>query len=190
MTKERPPTYSVPLPDSEARLRELVLYISQRCESDKYYGKTKLNKVLVFADFTSFARRGVPVTGVEYMRQPQGPVPRRMLPILKEMEASGEILVRPVQLGTRVQQRVIALRKPNLSLFTSDEIAAVEQSIQHCWKHTAKSVSDLTHGIAWRIAGSAGELIPYEAVFLSDDPVNQVDIERTRELNARYGWEA
>jgi hypothetical protein len=65
MTTDQPPTYSVPMPNAEDRLRELVLYISERCERDVYFGKTKLNKVLVFADFSSFARTGRPITGLE-----------------------------------------------------------------------------------------------------------------------------
>ena len=41
--------------------------------------------------------------------------------------------------------------------------------------------------MAWKIAKD-GELIPYEAVFISDDPVTFEDIDLVRQLAAKYGW--
>jgi hypothetical protein len=189
MTKPKP-TFEVKIPKAEQRLRELVLYISDRCDSDPNFGKTKLNKVLVFADFTSFARTGKPITGVQYMREKNGPMPRPILGLLDRMVSKGEIVIRPVQVGPYVQRRVIPLRKADLSLFTSEEIAEIEASIRHCWDHTATSISDLTHGVAWKIAEVNGAGIPYEAAFLSDEPIRPIDIERTRALNTLHNWEA
>ena len=54
---------------------------------------------------------------------------------------------------------------------------------------TAAKTSQRSHGKAWRAAVSEGELIPYEAVFVSDAPIDQSDIARTHELAARHGWE-
>ena len=56
------------------------------------------------------------------------------------------------------------------------------------WRETATSVSKKTHGIAWRIAGKDGELIPYEAAFLSDEPITEFDIARAHALNQIHGW--
>jgi ABC-type Na+ transport system ATPase subunit NatA len=52
---------------------------------------------------------------------------------------------------------------------------------------TAKAVSEYSHGMAWKLA-ELNELIPYEAVFISDDPVTNEDVAHARELAARYGW--
>jgi hypothetical protein len=77
---QREPTFSFPpdIVDGEARLRELILYIAARCERDPRFGATKLNKILLFADFLAYFRRRRPITGVEYMRLPNGPAPRRL----------------------------------------------------------------------------------------------------------------
>ena len=173
--------------NGDAKLRELILYISARCESDPRFGATKLNKILLFADFTSYFRRRRPVTGVEYMRLPNGPAPRRLKPITAEMESVGELVMRTVQDGKFEQKRVVPLRPPNLSLFSAEDIAIVDEMIHRCWGRTAKAVSELSHGIAWKVAGDR-EAIPYEAVFLSDEPLTEYDITRTHELAKQFGW--
>lgn len=186
---ERTPTYSFPaIVDGEARLRELILYISGRCESDPSFGAVKLNKILMYSDFMAFFRRHRPITGVEYMRLPQGPAPRRLKPIAAEMEQNHEMALRTVRVGKYEQKRVVPLRQPNLGLFTAEDIAIVDEMIQALWGRTAKAVSELSHGIAWKVAGDR-ELIPYEAVFLSDEELTEYDIARTHELAQRFGWQ-
>jgi hypothetical protein len=186
-THSRPPTFSFPEIDGEARLRELILYIAGRCERDPRFGATKLNKILMFSDFMAYFRRRRPITGVEYMRLPQGPAPRRLKPIAADMEWNHEIKTRTIQDGKYEQKRVVPLREPNLSLFAAEDIAIVDEMIQRFWGRTATAVSELSHGIAWKVAGDR-ELIPYEAVFLSDEDLTEYDIQRTHELARRFGW--
>ena len=182
-------TFSFADMNSDNRLRELILYIAEKCESDRRFGATKLNKILAFADFYSFFRHGRPVTGAEYMRLPNGPAPRRMKWLLTQMENDGEIVIQQIEDGKFVQQRVIPRRSANRDLFTGREIEIVDEMIRAFWGATAKRLSAFSHGIAWRVADDKG-LIPYEAVFLSDDPIDEYDIVRTRELNRRFKWES
>jgi hypothetical protein len=165
----------------------LILYIAERCEPDPRFGATKLNKILAKADFTAYFRRRRPITGVEYMRLPQGPVPRRMKPITAEMEMKHELVVRTIQDGKFEQKRVVPLRAPDLSIFDPDDIAIIDEVIRGFWGKTASAVSEFSHGIAWKVAGDR-ELIPYEAVFLSDEGLTDYDITRTHELARRFGW--
>lgn len=182
------PTFSFPdIVDGEDRLRELILYIAGRCERDTRFGATKLNKILAFSDFTAYFRRRRPITGVEYMRLPQGPVPRRLKPITADMERKYEMVIRIVQDGKFEQKRVVPLRDPDLTLFLADDIAIVDEMIRAFWGRTAKTVSEFSHGMAWKIAGDR-ELIPYEAVFLSDEELTDYDVARTHELARRLGW--
>jgi hypothetical protein len=184
---EQEPTFSFPDLDGEQKLKELILYVADKCEDDPRFGATKLNKILAFSDFVSYYRTGTPITGVEYMRLPQGPVPRRMLPILNEMEDAGEVAIRLVEDGKYTQKRVIPLREPNLDIFQATEIAVVDEVIRAFWKATASAVSEFSHGIAWKIAGDRG-LIPYESALLSDDPITEYDRARSVELSREFGW--
>lgn len=184
----RQPTFAVLDEQSEARLRELILYIAAQCQDDPKFGATKLNKILWWADFLSYAEHGKPITGIEYQRLGNGPAPRRLVPIRNEMEAAGDIAVAEVPgRGGYVQKKIVPLRAPDLDVFSPTDIAVVNDVIQALWRKTAKGVSNLSHGKAWEVAGD-GELIPYEAVFLSDDPINRYDVARTRELARRFGW--
>src|SRR6266480_4421152 len=100
-------------PESEVKYRELVLYICQKCATDKKFGATKLNKILYFADFLAYAELGEPITGFEYQREKNGPVPRRLVPIREQMINARELALQPVKLANgRVQLRARNLRSP------------------------------------------------------------------------------
>ena len=172
---------------SDERLKELTLFISDRCCDDPTFGATKLNKILFFSDFSFFEATGKPVTGAEYMKLPHGPVPKRMVPIRKQLESAKHLAIKEVPKGQMTQKRPIALRKANLSLFTADQIACVDWVISQLRDCNATVVSAVSHQRAWRIAEEDAS-IPYEAAFLSDDGLTDYDINRTRELSTKYGW--
>ncbi len=182
------PTYKFADGLGEIRLRELILYVAGECQEDPKFGATKLNKILWWADFLSYAQYGKPITGIEYQRLGQGPAPRRLVPVRNEMEAKGDIAMAAVaSRGGYTQKKIVPLRAPDLNVFSPTDIAVVDDVIRALWKKTAKGVSNLSHGKAWEIAAD-GASIPYEAVFLSDDPINRYDIARTKELARQFGW--
>jgi hypothetical protein len=47
--------------ESRERLRQLILFIAERCRADPGFGMTKLVEILFRADFESFARYGKPI---------------------------------------------------------------------------------------------------------------------------------
>lgn len=184
----RQPTFAVPDQQSEIRLRELILYIATECQADPNFGATKLNKILWWSDFLSYAEYGEPITGLEYQRLRNGPAPRRLLPVRAAMISDGHIIISEVPIrGGYIRQQIVPLRAPNLDVFDPTDIAIVDHVIKALRRRTAKGVSNLSHGKAWEVA-SDGDPIPYEAIFLSDDPINRSDVARTKELARRFGW--
>jgi len=169
--------------ENEARYRELVLYICQKCASDPKFGATKLNKILYFSDFLAYATLGEPITGFEYQRLPNGPAPRRMVPMRADMERRRDLGFQEVPLrGGRTQQRAVNLRVPDLSVFTAAQISVVDRVIEELWNLDAEEVSELSHRMmGWKLA-DMNETIPYETVFISADPLTETDVERAREL--------
>lgn len=170
------------------RFRELIVYISEKCANDMYYGAVKLNKILYYSDFRAFERFGVPLTGVRYFRLPKGPAPAALLPIQGELIREGAIRIDIVKIGGYDQKRTIALRKPVLQHFTDDELQLVDEVIGELWPQNATEVSDASHDIRWRTLKHK-DFIPYEAAFLSDEPITESEIKRTAELAAEFGWE-
>lgn len=183
-------TYEVKKETSgEKILGELLIYIASKCQDDKNFGATKLNKILWWSDFEAFAKYGKPITGVSYHRLRNGPVPKRLLPVRERLEKDGSIVIRKdEEYPGRARHVVIPLREPDMSHFKAEEIALVDRVIALTQGKTASEISDMSHGKAWEIAGHDKELIPYEAAFLSNEPVNPYDIARTRELAREHGW--
>jgi hypothetical protein len=171
------------LPGSDERFRELLLYVCEKCATDPKFGSTKLNKILYFSDFLAFARFGEPITGFEYQREKNGPVPKRMLPVRAEMVKAGDLAVQPIRLMSgRIQHRSVNLREPRLNVFTPSHIALVDSIIETFWGFNADEVSDFSHQmVGWKIADE-GESIPYESVFISAEPLTEADIQRAKEL--------
>ena len=174
-------TLTVSLRGGQARLRQMILYVAKRCEDAKFFGAIKLNKIIWKADFDLFAERGVPVTGREYRRQKLGPTLREMRPLQTEMLKDGAIKIDRRNIGEYVEQRTIALDKPDMSLFTPEDIAYVERSIQHYWDMTGTETSDESHGVAWKTRAN-GEPMPYEFALLSDRVPKPAQMARLKQL--------
>lgn len=171
--------------ESINKLRELIIYIADKCEYDQSFGAVKLNKILFFADFISFAKYGVPVTGVQYRKYRQGPVPTVLKRLRDEMEADGAIALKKKEHYGHSQHRVVSLIDPNFGRLNARDIALVDEIIAMLWGRSATEVSKMSHDRAWRNA-SEGKPIPYEAAFVSDEPLTERDIAVADEMIAEY----
>ena len=148
------------------KFRELILYLAERSEAHPRFGETKLNKLLFYSDFIAYRELGRPITGARYQRLRWGPAAVPLMPVQAEMEAEGQLVVRTGLLGTRAQQRPIALRSPDLSKFNGAEIALVDDLIEELWDLYAVEVSDRSHELpAWQVAADR-EIIPYETAYV------------------------
>jgi hypothetical protein len=169
----RLPTLRVNLPTGQNRLRQLIIYVAQRCHDAERFGAIKLNKILWRADFRSFAIRGVPVTGREYKRLELGPAPKEMPTLHREMQARGLIRLDKVIINDEWEEhRTIALVDPILDIFSKEDLAQVEESIAYYWSKTGVESSDDSHGAAWKSRNN-GDLMPYELAHLSDRAVGK-----------------
>jgi len=176
---------------NEKKFKELILYLAAKHEDERFWGATKLNKCLFYADFLAYQKHGEAITGAEYIALERGPAPRRLLPIQKEMLASGEIAIqeRPMQ------RRIVALREPDLSEFTAQEIALVDEVIERTRMADANTLSELTHGfLGWKAARAESEatgrqvVIPYRTVFVSNKKPDEFEEAHGRELARKHGW--
>ena len=186
--KHKKLTFMVPLERGLQRFRELVVYISKKCDSDYNYGAVKLNKILYHSDFKAFERFGVPLTGVLYFKLKAGPAPKVMLPVRRALINEGAIRVEKVHVGPYEQHRIIALRDPVMQYFAADEVALVDEVISELWPQNATEVSDASHDVRWRTL-NIEDSMPYEFAFLSDEAPTEADVHRFEELNRQYNWE-
>jgi hypothetical protein len=166
------------------KFKRLVQYIAWKAGHRDWFGAIKLNKVLWFADARLFILRGTPITGATYIREKFGPVPRQIMPMRAELEREG--IIKVYKEGPLI--RVTAEEKPNLSIFSKEELQAVDYWIEHIDKdHTAGSISEETHDYAWDIA-KEGEEVPLYAVLANRirDPDDE-ELGRLRDKAKTHG---
>jgi hypothetical protein len=169
-------------PRDDTKLRELILYLAKKCEGDLAFAKTKLCKLLFYSDFGAFVELGSSITGQPYVKLPNGPVPPRATRLLTKMEKAGELAMAKRSFHGHPQEKPMALREPDLSLFTGAEIALVDVVIDQLRDHNARGVSDLSHDfIGWQ-AAAMGEEIPYETALVDVSPATEDEIAYARQL--------
>jgi hypothetical protein len=146
-------------PDLE-KLKRLIHYVAWKAGARDWFGATKLYKVLWFADARQFVLTKKAITGAVYIREKHGPVPKHAMIVRSQLENEGSI--RTTKEGKLT--RIVALRQPDVSMFTEAELKTVNYWLEHIDKdHTATSISDESHDYAWDIA-KMGEEIPLYAI--------------------------
>ncbi len=172
----------------ERKLIELVLYVSRRLEGDRAGGATKLNKILYFADFAHVRQTGRPITGAEYQKLPQGPAPRRLLPIRDALLESGEVELHTETFLGYEQHRLVARRASDRSVFDEEELKTVDAVLEDLVHLTAAQVSDLSHHEPGWALVDQGETIPYEAALIAPEQIATPTSRRlAAEVAAHYG---
>ncbi|MCI0345318.1 MAG: SocA family protein [Chloroflexi bacterium] len=177
------------------KFRELVLYVAKLTEGDPRCGRTKLNKILFYADFGAYRRFGRSISGQKYFKREFGPVPGGLPGTVDAMVEARECAWASRDHYGRTLQKLVALREPDLSVFDAAEVDVVRQVVEELWERNATEVSDLSHRfVGWQAAGM-GDEIPYNTVLigplrpLSDDEVEwaRQAIREFREHDAAAG---
>ncbi len=152
---------------SDEKLKELILLIAEWSQADEKFGAIKLNKLLFHCDFSAFLTFNKPITGQEYFALPQGPAPKRLLPITEKMQTHQELAYQQVLDHGFLQKRPIALRSAKVSVFTPREMKLISQTVQKYWRMTASEISDQSHlFLGWKTAKEK-ETIPYSTALVS-----------------------
>jgi hypothetical protein len=149
------------------KFKNLVHYISHRCDNPDDLGSTKLNKILWYSDIEAYRFLGTAITGEVYKKHGFGPVPQHILSVLDELQDEGKIRVNDVIYYGRDKKEFVSLKKPDISMFSKKQKDIINKHIDHiCRKHTATSISNKTHDRIWELA-TQGEEIPYEATLVA-----------------------
>lgn len=176
----------------EKKFGELIVYLAMKCQDDAYFGATKLNKLLFYSDFVSYKRTGCAITGAEYRALQHGPAPRQLLPVRGKLEQEGAI----AQQTWGPQNRIVALRKPNLDAFSESERAIVDEMIEHFSEYDTGAIVQESHTfLGWRAAmaerarhpGREGP-IPYRTALVSAPPVREAERAHIMGLAKKYEW--
>ncbi len=144
---------------NDDRLFRLVHYVCKKAPPGKL-GSVKLNKILWFIDKTAFRAWGRSVSGQDaYIKRRFGPVPRDIVATLERLV--GEKLIEHKQkiVYGYPQNQFFSLQEPDISMFNEKEIGLADYITDEiCNNHTADSIIELSHDLAWRSAPMGGEI--------------------------------
>jgi hypothetical protein len=169
---------------NERKLREMILYISKLSEGDEAFGSTKLNKLLFYSDFTAYLRFGKPISGVSYRRLDHGPAPVNMIKNRDRMVKGKDLLIAQTKFHNHTQEKPIALREADFSIFTSQEISLIDRIVHQFHGMKAAEVSDLSHNfVGWKLA-KENEVIPYSVSRIHRREPTITEIGHARKLMA------
>lgn len=132
------------------------------CKGDRV-PKTKLNKLAWYADFLHFNRYTVSITGCQYAHLPYGPAPDHYefyLAALQDEEKA--VSVEEVSFPEYIGEYLIAIREPDLSLFSTSELKILTMVKEFFADFNAKKISEQSHQEKGYQETKNGDLISYE----------------------------
>ncbi len=124
--------------------------------------KSKLNKLLFYADFKHFKEYTLSITGLRYVHLPYGPVPDNYSIYYATMSSRGMVeFEEQVYSDTCVGELIKATKAPDLNVFSPSElrvIASVAEDFREC---TASGIQRRAHDEKAYWQTRAGEIISY-----------------------------
>lgn len=158
------------------RTSRLAHYIISSVKSHEL-GKTKLFKIMWFADVFHYRRYGASISGLEaYVRMPKGPVPKDIYPILRGLKDAGVLLERDANAGQSVRHELIAITKADPAKFCGTEIDSIHRAINLIRPLSAQEASELTHDALWECLKDY-QLMPVAAAAVIPGDVTPEDIQ-------------
>lgn len=140
------------------KLFNVILFF---CSEDTF--KTKLNKLLFYADFKHFKEYAVSITGVRYAHIPFGPAPDNYDYYFATLIEEDALRVEEVSYSETVTgEKFISKKKPDLSLFSESELKILASVKEHFKRFAAKTITDFSHEEEGYKETSDGRLISYK----------------------------
>jgi putative zinc finger/helix-turn-helix YgiT family protein len=150
------------------KFTEMVVYFSDKLSPFK----TKMNKLLFYADFLMFKQSCFSISGVRYKAIDMGPVPNNFQSIFEYLANKDEIDIYTTEFPngyTGEQFKARKDRKFNAELFTENELETLEK-VATVFKETSTSdIIELSHlEEAWKKNAKEKSVISYEYAFELD----------------------
>jgi len=144
------------------KFSEMVVFFTERLQP----WKTKLNKLLFYADFTMSKQSGFSVSGAQYRAIPMGPVPNNFNGIFEYLAGNDVVDIQYTTFpdgGTGEQFTPIAERKFNAELFTEHELAVLDNIADRFKNTPTGEIIEISHKEkAWQENKEEKKLIDYK----------------------------
>ena len=149
---------------NKEKYNNLFLYFVKNCNT-KNLGKTKLNKLIYYADFLSYRDLGKPMTGDVYIRRDYGPVGKRANMVRGVLTRTGRINEEEIKIDSEKKQFRYTMAEfsgVDMSVFTKEEKSLLKKICKKFKGYSTDQIVAQTHLEApWFYSGKEKE-IEYE----------------------------
>lgn len=124
--------------------------------------KTKLNKLLFYADFKHFKDYTVSLTGARYVHLQYGPVPRNYEFYFAELISEQKLDIEELEIGQYVGENFISRSEPDMSVFLDSEIKALAEVKEYFKDFNSSGIRDFSHKERGYSETQPGKVISYQ----------------------------
>ncbi len=151
-------------PFDREKARQLIIYFAEKLRPYK----TKLNKLLFYADFMQFRKCAQSITGLWYQAIPYGPVPTNYDLLYGFLSERGMIEIDYVLTQNGEAERILPKEEHpfDASIFTTEELVILEFLVGRFKDTTAGEIAEISHREpAWKENIDNKRIIPYTYAF-------------------------
>lgn len=150
---------------NEKKYKNIILFFANKIKNGTL-GKLKIMKLLYFLDFDFFEKYSKSVTGDEYLRFDNGPVPRMAEKFLKTMNGIDiKICRKKVANGLNDQQHIEPIGMYDMGIFSREELMMMEEVADKWEKFSGTEMKTASHGEAPWIATKPNNVIDYNLAY-------------------------
>lgn len=137
--------YRVPVME---KIGMMTKYFASRLEPFK----TKMNKLLFYADFLHYSKTGYSISGITYVAITHGPVPRNYGSIYDRLYESGYVDIREEEFQGYGGERLLCHDgEPDMGIFSASERFAIETVAKKLGHLKTADIVDVSHDeLAWQ----------------------------------------
>jgi len=141
-----------------AKLLNAILYF---CKGGVF--KTKLNKLLFYADFKHFKDYTVSITGARYAHIPFGPAPEQYSLYLATVLENGVLGVEEHEFSEQViGEEFFSVKESDLSLFSDSELKILSTVKEYFKDFNSKKITDFSHDEEAYKKTAPGDIMSYD----------------------------
>ncbi|MFH1674284.1 MAG: type II toxin-antitoxin system antitoxin SocA domain-containing protein [Pseudomonadota bacterium] len=143
------------------KLIQMVLFFATICDINK----TKLNKLLFYADFIHFKDHGTAISNIPYAKLPYGPTPENYQGILGALEATNIVDIKQIVLNGEkeiIEERIEANQPFRKELFADSELSVLRRVASQLGGKNGAQLSRISHEETFFSKIDIGREIPYK----------------------------
>jgi transcriptional regulator with XRE-family HTH domain len=151
---------------NQRKLRDVLLYLTEKIGAKPNVGETVIYKLLYFIDFDFYEKTGQSITGLTYVKNNFGPTPvSAFRDIVDKMEKDGEIAIVKTKYFSHDQKKYLPIKRADLGSLGAKELEHINWEIERLSDKTAAELTKFSHYDTPWVVAEMGKPLGYQFVF-------------------------